>query len=32
VEFAGARHDILNEAEHRDVAKTIIGFIEAHAR
>jgi alpha-beta hydrolase superfamily lysophospholipase len=32
VEFAGARHDILNEAEHRDVAKTIIGFIEAHTR
>ena len=30
VEFAGARHDILNEAEHREVAKAIIGFIEAH--
>ena len=29
-EFPGARHDILNEAEHRDVAKTIIEFFDAH--
>lgn len=27
VEFAGARHDILNETEHRDVAAAIIEFI-----
>lgn len=27
VEFAGARHDILNEAQHRDVAAAIIAFI-----
>ena len=27
VEFAGARHDILNEAEHAAVAKTIIEFV-----
>lgn len=27
VEFAGARHDILNEAAHRDVAAAIIAFI-----
>lgn len=26
-EFPGARHDILNEAEHREVAATIIDFI-----
>ena len=30
MEFAGARHDILNEAEHREVAAAIIEFIEAH--
>ncbi|PRC48731.1 lysophospholipase, partial [Mycobacterium sp. ITM-2017-0098] len=29
VEFAGARHDILNEAEHRDVAAAITEFIAA---
>jgi alpha-beta hydrolase superfamily lysophospholipase len=29
-EFPGARHDILNEAEHRDVANTIIEFVDAH--
>jgi alpha-beta hydrolase superfamily lysophospholipase len=27
VEFAGARHDILNEAVHRDVTATIVAFI-----
>lgn len=27
VEFAGARHDILNEAVHRDVASAIVSFI-----
>jgi hypothetical protein len=27
VEFAGARHDILNEVQHRDVAAAIVGFI-----
>ncbi len=27
VEFAGARHDILNETVHRDVAATIVAFI-----
>lgn len=26
-EFAGARHDILNEAEHREVAAAIVDFI-----
>lgn len=31
VEFAGARHDILNEAEHRDVATTIIDFVRTAA-
>lgn len=30
VEFPGARHDILNEAEHRDVAATITDFIAGH--
>ncbi len=29
VEFAGARHDILNETVHRQVAETIIDFIAA---
>lgn len=29
VEFAGARHDILNEAEHREVAAAITEFIAA---
>lgn len=28
VEFPGARHDILNESVHQDVAATIIGFID----
>jgi alpha-beta hydrolase superfamily lysophospholipase len=28
-EFPGARHDILNETVHREVAATIIGFIDA---
>ncbi len=27
-EFARARHDILNESVHRDVAATIIGFVD----
>lgn len=27
VEFPGARHDILNETVHREVADTIVGFI-----
>ena len=27
-EFAGARHDILNESVHREVASTIVGFID----
>lgn len=27
VEFAGARHDILNEVQHRDVAAAVVGFI-----
>ena len=27
VEFAGARHDVLNEVQHRDVAAAIIDFI-----
>ena len=30
VEFTGARHDILNEAQHRDVAATIIDFMTRH--
>ena len=30
VEFAGARHDILNEVQHRDVAAAIVGFIADH--
>lgn len=30
VEFAGARHDILNETQHRDVAATIIEFVDRH--
>jgi alpha-beta hydrolase superfamily lysophospholipase len=29
VEFAGARHDVLNEAVHRDVATTITDFIHS---
>jgi alpha-beta hydrolase superfamily lysophospholipase len=29
-EFDGARHDLLNEAIHRDVAATIIAFVEKH--
>ncbi|MGB3355521.1 MAG: alpha/beta fold hydrolase [Mycobacterium sp.] len=29
VEFAGARHDILNEAVHRAVAAAIVGFVQA---
>jgi alpha-beta hydrolase superfamily lysophospholipase len=29
-EFDGARHDILNETVHREVAETIIGFVTAH--
>lgn len=29
-EFEGGRHDILNETVHREVAATIIGFIEDH--
>ncbi len=29
VDAAGARHDILNEAEHRDVAAAITGFVAA---
>lgn len=30
VEFAGARHDILNESQHRDVAAAIIEFVDRH--
>jgi alpha-beta hydrolase superfamily lysophospholipase len=30
IEYPGARHDILNEAVHHDVAAAIIGFIDAH--
>ena len=30
-EFPGARHDILNETVHREVAQTIVEFIEARA-
>jgi len=30
VEFAGARHDILNESRHRDVAASIIEFVGRH--
>jgi len=30
-EFAGARHDILNETVHREVAATITGFVRALA-
>jgi alpha-beta hydrolase superfamily lysophospholipase len=26
-EFAGARHDILNETVHRDVAAAVTGFV-----
>jgi alpha-beta hydrolase superfamily lysophospholipase len=29
-EFPGARHDILNETVHREVAATIISFIDSH--
>ncbi|NVN53358.1 alpha/beta fold hydrolase [Mycolicibacterium hippocampi] len=29
VEFDGARHDILNEAVHRDVAETIVEFVQS---
>lgn len=28
-EFAGGRHDILNEAMHRDVAAAVIEFVDA---
>jgi hypothetical protein len=28
-EFAGGRHDILNETVHREVAQTIVEFIES---
>jgi hypothetical protein len=33
-EFAGGRHDILNETVHREVAQTIVEFIGrwAHAK
>jgi alpha-beta hydrolase superfamily lysophospholipase len=31
-EFAGGRHDILNETVHREVAQTIVDFIDGHAR
>ena len=30
-EFAGSRHDVLNDVTHRDVAESIIGFIDEHA-
>ena len=30
-EIAGGRHDILNDSSHREVASTIVGFIERHA-
>lgn len=30
--FDGARHDILNESQHRDVAAAIIAFIDSHLR
>lgn len=30
VAFDGARHDILNESQHRDVAATVTGFIRSH--
>jgi alpha-beta hydrolase superfamily lysophospholipase len=30
-EFAGSRHDVLNDVTHRDVAESIIGFINEHA-
>ena len=30
-EFAGARHDILNETVHREVSSAIIDFIEQSA-
>ena len=30
--FDGARHDVLNESQHGDVAAAIIGFIESHLR
>jgi alpha-beta hydrolase superfamily lysophospholipase len=26
-EFAGARHDVLNDTAHQEVAEAIIGFI-----
>ena len=29
-EFAGGRHDILNETMHREVAQTIVEFVEQH--
>lgn len=31
VEIAGGRHDILNDSSHREVASTIVDFIERHA-
>jgi alpha-beta hydrolase superfamily lysophospholipase len=31
VEFPGARHDILNEAEHREVAAAIVSFVQQQA-
>jgi len=27
-EFAGARHDVLNDTSHRDVAATIVAFVD----
>ena len=30
-EFAGSRHDVLNDVTHREVAESIIGFIDEHA-
>jgi alpha-beta hydrolase superfamily lysophospholipase len=29
-EFPGARHDVLNETVHSDVASSIIDFVVAH--
>jgi alpha-beta hydrolase superfamily lysophospholipase len=29
-EFAGGRHDILNDTMHREVAATVVDFIDAH--
>jgi len=31
-EFAGGRHDILNDTVHSEVAAAIVNFIDEHAR